>query len=348
MTEATGDKPVWRIDVDAGPHARRHLPIGVPIDVEIIPTDDSLPWLDREGRQRTIPCQVEVDGAQRRLWWMIGEMEPGETDRYTLSFDRRERSSPIRWRVEKTPQGWTLAEQDLRVLDLVSSRNRPAMIALAGPTGPLAKIHPLPIVGRDGLKPFRRMLASEPIVVRGAVFARMSVAFDVRADEDLLMLREEIDVRVFPGQKGTRVVDVEIAWRSVAKGVTFASIDGGYWPTAIFELEKGPSSLRGATGRVGAEELDDQVGEWIELEQGLVRFIVIARETTLGWPTVWRFPEGRLIQVMPTSAGGGEIRLAIGEEFRQRFRLIVMPTVGRSVEDIQGMALEPVSRWCRD
>jgi hypothetical protein len=347
MAEAAGDKPVWRIDVDAGPHARRHLPIGVPIEDSIIPADDSLPWLDREGRQRTIPCQIEVDGAGRRLWWIISEMEPGERDRYTLSFDRRERSSPIRWRVEKTTQGWSLAEQDLRVLDLVTSRHRPATVALAGPTGPLAKINPPPFGVRDGEKPFRRMLAREPIVVRGPVFARMNIACDVRGDHDLLMLREEIDVRVFPGQKGTRLVDLEIAWQAVAKGLTLSSNDRGCWPTAIFELEKEPSSIRGGTGRAGSLELDGQVGEWIQIEQGLVRFIVIARGSSFGLPSIWRFPQGRVIQVMPTAAVGVETRLAIGEECRQRFRLIVMPTVGRSFEDVLGMAIEPICRWRR-
>jgi hypothetical protein len=348
MAEAAGDKSISRIDVEAGHHARRHLPIGIPMQGVSVPEDDSLPWLDREGRQRTIPCQIEVDGDQRRLWWIIGEMEPGESDRYTLTFDRRERSSPVRWRVEKISPGWSLAEQDLRVLDLLTSRHRPTTVALAGPTGPLAKIHPLPWQARDGSKAVRRILAREPIVVRGPIFARISIAHDVRGEGDLLMLQEEMDVRVFTGQRGTRVVDIEVAWRAVARGLTLSSKEVGTWPTTIFELEKDPSSLRGGTGRIGAEELDGQISEWIEIEQGLVRFVVIAREIGFGGPTVWKFLPGRLVQAMPSPALAGEIRLAIGEEFRQRFRLLTMPTVGRSVEDILGMTLDPVCRWSRD
>jgi hypothetical protein len=348
MAETSIPAGRWTIDVEAGPHARRNIPGWLTLPSELNLDPDALPWLDRVGRQRTIPCQIERSGNASKLWWIIGEMEPGEIDRYHLSFDRRERSSPIRWRVHKTPTGWSITEQDLRVLDVLAPRHRPASVLLSGPAGPLARLGALGLMPQAGNRPHRRLPSSEPIEQKGPVFAHLQISQDVRGDEDLLLLREELSIRTFPGHKGTRVIDVEVGWHAPARPVPLSmdpASDVPVWPTLRFEWEKDLESVRAAGGRLGVGELDGQSLEWIDVEQGMVRLVALVRQGDLGLPMTWKTQGARTIDLFPRPGLGSEYRWAVGDRCRFGLRLVILPTIGRTMDDVMGLGLDPMCRW---
>ncbi|MBY0589519.1 hypothetical protein K2X85_20275 [bacterium] len=338
--------PIW-VDVDAGRHARRLLPFCIPLDADMVPDNESVACLDREGLKRSIPCQLEKLADQTRLWWIINEMEPDEKDRYSLSFDRRQRNSPIHWKIESTPKGWTLAEQDLRVLNLITGRGNPVSLLLSGPAGRLGRVHPGAFLQVENQPHHRRAPARPAIVARGPVFARISLAFDVRDEHDLLLMREEIDVRVFPGQRGARVIDVDFAWIAAASPITLinpSSSQPVFWPTVILEPETADFQVTSSSGRIGLKEISGHRAEWIDVDLGLVRWVTIARSASFGFPprVNWNPP---VLELSPPVSDSppvrGPIRLALGEEYRLSLRLLIMPTIGRTVDDVISMSLDP-------
>jgi hypothetical protein len=341
--------PFW-IELDAGPHPRSNFPVCVELGQQDIPLDDSLPWLDRDGRKRTIPCQWETFAGKRRLWWIVPEMQAGEKDRYTLTFDRRERSSPIRWRAEETTKGWSLAEQDLRVLDLLVGRNRPFNLSLFGPTGTMAQIRPVPIAPPAEQTPYRRFLARPVDVARGPIFARWGAIYDVRGEHDRLIAQEEILLRIFPSQRGARVIDLDITWHASACPIllSYPQTDRPtFWPTLRLELGSSDFQLTASSGRIGTQEIDDSCIEWIDIEQGPVRLVLIARSGSFGFPPRirWSPPAFYLSPQRPAGPTADHaIRLALGESYRMSLRWIIMPTAGRSVDDVMSMSLDPICR----
>ena len=315
MTDV-GQKGAWSILVEAGPHLRRALPVSVvlPISSEHS-TNLSPPLLIREGRQRPIPCQLVSEGSEVRAYWLVDAMKHGEKNRYRLSLGARQRQTRTRMHIDKSPTGWTVSDEELRIADFLAPMRGTPRLTLLGTTGRLATLEYMAMprwfegselahgtIERE--RSLHRVQSNPVSVTHGPMLASFQASYDYLDRHDRRIVAETYLATFFISDHGIRVVDLDIRWEAVAEGLTMVHPDRhAYQRLPVLKLQLAEpikEEIINDAGRIGQGEVLGRPAGGIILEQRGTRLGLFGRSATIGFPPCWeRWDESSLI-VVPT------------------------------------------------
>ena len=356
-----GQKTAWSIVVDAGPYSRRALPVSVSLSISADQSDKmGPPLLVREGRQRPLPCQLTVTDAEVRAVWLVDSMKAGEQCKYRLSFGERQRQSPTRMHIDKSPTGWTVAEDELRFVDYLTPVRGTPRLTIQGSTGPLANLQHLAMprwmesgsLARGTIEGERALhrVQSQPVAAQnGPVFATLHTDYDYVDRLDRKIVTEACDATFFLADRGTRVIDLTVRWEAVAEGLTLIDPDiAAYQRLPVLRLtmtEPITEQIMSDAGRVGMQETLGRMAGGITVEQKGSKLGLIARSATLGFPPRWERGEESSLNVVPGFLDsrwlGSAIRLALGECWSMSYRIVVGPAAASKLGSLTSFDVEP-------
>lgn len=361
-------KTTWSILLDAGHHSLRALPVSIPLPLPLDQTDSlGPPMLLREGRQRPIPCQWNRTGDEIRAVWLIDSMRRGEKSLYRLSIGERKRQSPARMHIEKSPAGWTVFDEELRIADyLVPERGTPRM-TLYGPTGQFAVMQHLamprwldkglPARGTiEGERSLLRVQSSTMKSTSGPVFSALSTEFDYVDPLDRKIVAESTLIRFHSAERGIRVIDLSVIWKAVAEGLTLIDPQPeAYQRLPVLRVKMSApigEEMTSDAGRRGKAEVIDHIAGGIQIQQGGAKLGILARASTVGFPPIWELGDDSTLSIVPRLVDArwlrSPIRLALGESWSLSYRFVVSPAVAEAADDLTSFDIEPNMSICAD
>jgi len=349
----------WSILLEAGHHPRHGIPVSVPVPI-VDRNSLGPPLLVRDGRKRPIACQWDWSGNELHAVWLVDSMRKGEQYRYQLSIGERKRQSPARMHIEKSPAGWTVFDEELRLADYLAPARGAPRLTLYGPAGQLAVLqhNAMPrwlekgtrARGTiEGERSLLRVLSSPLVSTSGPVFSSLRTEYDYVDPRDRKIIAETTQVRFYTAERGIRVVDLSVLWKASAEGLTLIDPNReAYQRLPAFRVQMtGPinEDILNDVGRRGTREVIDRVSSGVQVQQSGAKLGLLARSSTLGFPPVWECEGDSTLWIVPGVIDphwlSAPIRLAIGETWGMNYRVVLSPAVAESVDEFSSFDVEP-------
>jgi len=348
-----------RILVRAGMHNRRYCPVSV--QVGSCP-EGKYPILIEKDTGRAVPAQIEREGKEVRLWWLLDNLPVGTERAYTLE-----------WREGPTSDGVKLAQREGQVEVAIWGRAfttyhygpewaRPFLYPLIGPYG-LSMTRRLArpedkdmdhhhhrsfwvaygdVNGVDnwsemeghGMTRHREFLGLE----EGPVFGRICALGDWVSSEGRKVLEEVRDIRIYALPEDRRLVDMTVELKATEGDVTLGDTKEG----GIASLRVRPSMearnggrIENSYGAIGEREAWGRRASWCDysgpVEGRWVGMALMDHPEGFRYPTYWHVRDYGLMTANPFGLSyfyndpnrRGDYTLRSGESIRFRYRLYI-------------------------
>lgn len=191
--------------LESGPHLRRWCPMSLPL-AELV----ARPMLHRQGRERSVACQIEADTEGAKLWWLPRAVGIGQTIDYRL--EPGEGPQRIRVRVRPAPTGRIFVRRGLKVAEVFAPTEGPTKLFLPGSHQPELTFIPRATGITEGQ--WHRVRAGKLAAVSGSVFGALTVHSYYVSKSGEPMFRERFRVRCFDGPPELLLLDIELEWHA--------------------------------------------------------------------------------------------------------------------------------------
>lgn len=298
--------PELRLVVAAGSHRRLNCPVGLllPIPLDLL----DLPTLYREGRKRSIPCQLEPTAHGTKLWWMVENLAPNQDQVYTLTTGERQRQATPRVRIESPrPGAFALLNRLEKGLHLETGE--PGQIMQCHLTAP-SQAH-LRLQWRGGERlPVR---PSKPRLQEGPVFSSLTIDQD-RIDAAGTVWHETLHCRLYGSFDDACLFDCTL---TVHASTAPVRLGPDLWP--MFEVEPAGGVVIVSPGWRLDDARPQASGPFAWME-GPRSATLLYRSDGFGFPPIWsRTANGVTVQPHLGPSETATIRLGRTASFYFRF-----------------------------
>ncbi|HID11195.1 MAG TPA: hypothetical protein EYP17_07830 [Candidatus Latescibacteria bacterium] len=348
-----------RILVRAGMHNRRDCPVSVRTGSR---PEGRHPVLVEEETRRAIPAQVEPEGEEILLWWVLDNLPAGAERAYTLE-----------WREEPLSEGVQLVQREGQVEVVVLGQAfttyhcgpewvRPFLYPLIGPYG-LSMTRRLArsedkdmdhhhhrsfwvahgdVNGVDNwseMEGHGRTLHREFLRLDGGpVFGRIVAVGDWVSVEGRKVLEEVRDLRIYALPDRCRLVDMDVELKAAEGDATFGDTkEGGIASLRVqpsMEVRNG-GRIENSYGAIGEKEAWGKRASWCDysgpVEGRWVGMALMDHPEGFRYPTYWHVRDYGLMTANPFGLSHfyndpnrrGDHILRAGESIKFRYRLYV-------------------------